>query len=1044
MDKLLIFPGKTDQGVFTYLIDHERGFLEKTASEYHPTIGAYINEAKPIKGKTQILLTALGAYELWGFNVNGDAFQEHMLAHEGADYGYKTFESHAKIYKHHVNKNPTASFGDVPLSVYNPKYRRVELIVALDNAKAPDLADRIEHGDYPDWSMGCLKAAAQILLDTFETKAVSELKAGDRIINGLGGVSEVDYPHSHPHKGTWYHVAVLGMHNAQIEPTTEEHPWLVIEASAVVCDGNPNNRGRRINLCLPNRDQKKGCAACPNGKPEYKKVWKRAEDLAVGDYVATPVLQGVSERPEDRMAYLMGLYLAEGHITSDGYVELNVSANDGHMLDKLSSLFPDTSIKWNIRDHCENAAKIVLYDKALAPYLAEHAGKGAHTKRLSPTVMLWDVEAQKIFLGAYCDGDGGVYKDAVYFSTCNRALAEQIQMVLLRVGCISSMNVNLHKPSTVVTKDTVEYQTWVGRDSAEVLKGYSFKTQDLSGPAKMTKNQRFIYDGHLWSPITSIDTEECDEPVYNIAVKSETYEEDSYVVNGVALHNCKVPFDICSICGNKAPTRKQYCEHLKYYMARIVPELGKPAFAFNHQPRFFDISQVLIGADRIAKTHMKVASSGIVYPSSAWLAEKMAESKEAAMEKEIPVAEEAPNSQEALKDLAHGIMEAKSFEKSFPKSTLDLLAKKDLSDVMSTLAMLGILPKPQEFQRIILVGKGHAELADQLDAEGACFDPICGVDTPDLEKEMDLSSQRFDPFVSTIVTPFLGERSYVAPLLGRRLVVMIKRAEAEPLPRLIKLSDEQARERAPVGIIPMLALAAGLYAAFARKAPGVAVGGIDKILASHPGLAAALGFGLYATFNSLAKPGAKGDYTDGQRINPDSNDVFGRIEAMKQKPYTKLASSGSAAKRLLLGIPLAYMASGVLQKHRELNPYDSEGRVKSFVRRNPDVVSGALIADAMLSSKGGGTHGLARKAGNLAKSYFAKAAGILDSCEETEAIKVASAHDFLASSLAWPMASGKSNLSGKVVSGLFDAAMLEAGHQLYVKHSKKKQSGNSI
>ena len=155
MDKLLIFPGQTDKGIFTYVIDTEKKHLEKTAAEYHPTIAAYINSAKPIRGKTQILLTALGAHEYWGVNANGDAFPEEALAHEGPDYGYKTFELHAKAYKHHVNKDPTAAYGDVPLAVYNPVFHRVELIVSLDNERAPDIVKRIEQGDYPDWSMGC-------------------------------------------------------------------------------------------------------------------------------------------------------------------------------------------------------------------------------------------------------------------------------------------------------------------------------------------------------------------------------------------------------------------------------------------------------------------------------------------------------------------------------------------------------------------------------------------------------------------------------------------------------------------------------------------------------------------------------------------------------------------------------------------------------------------------------------------------------------------------------------------------------------------------
>jgi len=655
VDKLLSFPGKTDQGVFTYLIDAEKTYLEKTANEYHPTIASYINAAKHIKGKTQILLTALGAYEFWGFNVNGDAFPESGLAHEGTDYGFKTFEHYAKIYKNHVNKDPTASYGDVALSVYNPKYHRVELIVVLDNAKAPDIAMRMEHGDYPDWSMGT-----------------------------------------------------------------------------------------------------------------------------------------------------------------------------------------------------------------------------------------------------------------------------------------------------------------------------------------------------------------------------------------------RVPYDVCSICGNKAPTRKQYCEHLKYYLGRMYPPLGKPAFAINLQPKFFDISQVFIGADRIAKTHMKVAGSGIVYPGSAWIAEKLAETKEAVMEKEVPATQEAPASQDSLVDLANGITEAKSYERAFPRSALNAMSKYPLSEVMSTLAMLGILPKPQEFQRIFLGGLGQHVLADQMDDECACFDPMSG-DGSGLDDQLHITHSQFNPFIAQMVMPFLPERSYAAPLLGKRLVVMIKRAEAEPTLRFIKMSEEQAKERKPVGIIPMLALAAGLYAVFARKAPVAATKGIDNVLARNPGLAAALGLGVYATFNTLVQPRVKGDYMDGPRINPDSNDVFSNIEAMKQKPYVKLGSVGSAAKRLLLGIPLAYMASGVLQKHRELNPYDSEGRIKSFVRRNPDVISGALIADAMLSARGGGTHGLARKAGNVAKSYFTKAASALDSSEESSIIKGASAHDFLSSGLIWPMATGKANLSGKVVSGLFDAAALELGHQLYKKHTKGKQ-----
>jgi hypothetical protein len=1052
MDKLLLFPGKTDRGVFTYVIDAEHRFLEKTAAEYHPTIAAYIHAAKPIKGKTQLLITALGAGEWWGHNVNGDYFTEAGLAFDGPQYGFRTFETNAKIYKHHVNKDPTASFGTVALAVYNPTYHRVELIVLLDNAGSLDVVKKIEHGEYPDWSMGCLRADAPVLLEDFTSRAVSELQPGDRVVNGLGGISEVDYPHSHHHKGTWYHVTVLGMHSAELEPTTEEHPWLVIPAKETECSGNPNNKSRRINLCLPNRGQKKGCVACPEEARQYAKVWKPAAELELGDYVATPVIQGISEVPEPRMAYLLGLYLAEGHITADGYIELNVNAAEGQLLDKLASYFPDVSIKWTPRTNSTNAARINIYDKALARYVDTHAGRGAGTKRLSATAMRWDVESQKILLGAYCDGDGGVYKDAVYFSTCNRHLAGQVQMVLLRLGCISSMNVNLHKPSTAVFKDTVEYQIWVGRDTAPALKGYSFKTRKLAGPNKMVKNHRFIYDGHLWSPIVAISTEVCDEPVYNVAIRSETYDSDSYVVNGVALHNCRVPYDVCNCCGNKAPTRKQYCECARYYLGRWHPKYNKVVYVLNTFPRFHDISIVFIGADRIAKTLMKVAHTstpgGVIVPSSALLAEKMAVADKAAtIEKEIP-ADEPPFSQEALKDLADGIREVKSYEPSLPRQTLDQLARAPLPELLSTTALSGMLLKPQEFQRIVLRKMGRPGLADQLDQMGCCFDPGL-VDEPTLAQTqaVGMDYRRFDPSIFSLLQPFLADRSYLAPPLGKRLFILIKEGGArQPLPTFINATNAKAleeklaadnneRERKPIGLLPMMMLAAGLYAAAAKSGPREALSGIDKVVGEHAPLAAALGIGLAAIFNKIVGDKAKGQYAQPGVESPDTNkDVYDRIEEHKQKPMYKVAfPSSPLMNRLIIGPVGAYVGSGMLQKHRELNPNEEEGQLKRFFRLNPDVVSGALIADAMLHLRGKGTHPHLQKVGPALRTMGSKGVDLAKRWASSSSLtKVAAVEDVLTQALVWPLAfaRGSSALPGKIVGGLFDQAVLAAGQKL--------------
>ena len=69
-----------------------------------------------------------------------------------------------------------------------------------------------------------------------------------------------------------------------------------------------------------------------------------------------------------------------------------------------------------------------------------------------------------------------------------------------------------------------------------------------------------------------------------------------------------VPRDLCSVCGNSAPTRKDYCDHLKYAMLQL-DKTGRQICAINDQPHFHDISEVLTAADRIAFGLRKVAAA---------------------------------------------------------------------------------------------------------------------------------------------------------------------------------------------------------------------------------------------------------------------------------------------------------------------------------------------------------------------------------------------------------------------------------------------------
>lgn len=70
---------------------------------------------------------------------------------------------------------------------------------------------------------------------------------------------------------------------------------------------------------------------------------------------------------------------------------------------------------------------------------------------------------------------------------------------------------------------------------------------------------------------------------------------------------CKVPYTVCSICGNKARKKSEFCEHVKYYRNQLL-STGERVYEINYKPRFHDSSTVLNGAERVAKAFFIIDS----------------------------------------------------------------------------------------------------------------------------------------------------------------------------------------------------------------------------------------------------------------------------------------------------------------------------------------------------------------------------------------------------------------------------------------------------
>jgi hypothetical protein len=297
---------------------------------------------------------------------------------------------------------------------------------------------------------------------------------------------------------------------------------------------------------------------------------------------------------------------------------------------------------------------------------------------------------------------------------------------------------------------------------------------------------------------------------------------------------CRVPFDTCSICldwdayrkgqasfdakKHKHPgdavlayhkelktkrghgirglsiTRADYCEHALRQMNKILPD-GRKVFVYNDYPSFFDISFVFIGADKTAKVMLhlgpmaKVAADNTVFyslPNSAEMAERLGyEEKVASVDhaglhdhlfKAAFLGKTAKNKEsEITKDV---------FPSQFAGKAVPIItnSERDLTDEalegiaccthgVETAASLGIVLRPKEFQRVMLVRLGLRPEAEELEQRDVIFP-----ESTDSEK-FELASGGFSRALASILRHFIDERSAFGPAVERRALSVGHRPE---------------------------------------------------------------------------------------------------------------------------------------------------------------------------------------------------------------------------------------------------------------------------
>jgi len=277
---------------------------------------------------------------------------------------------------------------------------------------------------------------------------------------------------------------------------------------------------------------------------------------------------------------------------------------------------------------------------------------------------------------------------------------------------------------------------------------------------------------------------------------------------------CRIKKDVCSRCGNEAPTRAQYCDHVKFMMNHVNAD-GTKNYVHNPSPNFFDISRVFRPADKTGYTLKKVAMAYEIR-SSAELGDvaDAIERKSAAIRKisDIdkvirgePVASSSnlsPKEQLLIKNFrdytAPNLAET-------PDLPMEELRKHSAAQVFAALASLGMMFKDAEFIEFIgakMTGNAlhiPRELARKtaallptvftlFEASPALCDEIIS------SGALDGTREKIGEDLLTLLAPFQEKRAAVGDMLYRRLLPEGTglRSDAQPNTDVLSYTDPRS------------------------------------------------------------------------------------------------------------------------------------------------------------------------------------------------------------------------------------------------------------
>ena len=360
-------------------------------------------------------------------------------------------------------------------------------------------------------------------------------KPGDKVINRLGSITEIDEVTTQNYEGDVFRFEVEANRWNDIE-VTPEHPFYILRSEnvkrhhhRVFDEQRIEHRETRIEI-------------------DYKPEWMEAKDIRVGDMMIVPSTEKSSliSMSVER-ARLLGYYASEGNISFDKKgkpqaVTWSLGTHERELLDEIKELcFAEVGkipSEYNY-DKRSSVTSLRLWDRDFAVWMLENCGKGSHSKKFSKLVFNADDESVKNIIGCWFNGDGcrdnNGAEGQIDGVTFSGDMAHQLFLMMVRIGLAPSKRI-------IQPSEFGNSSIKMGKSAWRIFLPPMYANQIVAyfkwdGCRKNHRHHKYNYAGNMLLPVRDIFIRKFDGLIWNLSTKGETYDERTFLVYGMVTHN---------------------------------------------------------------------------------------------------------------------------------------------------------------------------------------------------------------------------------------------------------------------------------------------------------------------------------------------------------------------------------------------------------------------------------------------------------------------------------------------------------------------------